>query len=1080
MKRLKRLILALSTILILLSPLGTALNCQASLAHEQELKTIRVGFFAFEGYHQIDQNGIRSGYGYDLLQEMVGYTNWNYEYVGYDSSWSEMQDMLENGEIDILSSAQKTKERLQRFDFSDEPIGTSAAILTVKAGNTTYTENDYHNWNGIRIGMIKGNSRNDNFANFAKQHNFTYTSVMYQTTEDLLKALTKGSDIDAILTSNLRKLRDEWIVAQFDSSPFYIMVKKGNTELLNTINEALSQLFTNQPGLRTQLWDTYYTPDNGEQIAFSAEELEYIRSMQGVTINAVINPDRDPYSYFSNGQAKGIIGDIANEIIKRSRLNIKIIETSTRSEYEQLAESGTIEVRLDAWHDYAQAEKLGFRLTSPYIDASICMLSQKDNKNHDTAALIANSDIVSKFGDTILTKYQNVTYYATVDEVVKAVLSGAADDAYVYSRTAEKAVHDDMTNQLVIKNVYDSYMEFCVAVDATQDKRLFSILNKVVGSISTDDINEFIIQNSDYADSFSFVGYIYDNPFVLFYVVVAIVIFVALTITTLSLKKKQRAEAARAKEETRRAQLLSDALSEAQKATAAKSQFLSRVSHEMRTPLNAIIGFIELSKDADLATRNEYRNDCLVSAKQLLSVINDVLDMSAIESGKMQIAHSTFNFRQTLLSISNIFLLQCEEKGIKFDTIIENQVDEWLIGDQLRVNQILMNLLGNAVKFTDKGNIRLIVSQQAVKDNQAFIRILVSDTGCGMSEEMKKRLFGAFEQESAETAQRYGGSGLGLSIVKNLVEMMDGAISVESQQGVGTTFTVDLSFTRSDVESNTLIPGGTANLHMLVVDDLPDELSYISTILNRLNVRHTCMSSGQDALTELDSAQAAHDPYNICLIDWKMPKMDGCELTKQIRKRYKKDVVVIVISSYEHHQADATIKQAGADMFVTKPLFQSSLFDLLMNITGGQITPEQKTVTFEDLTGKRVLLAEDNALNRKVAGALLKKMGVECEIAEDGQIAVDKFMASKDGYYDAILMDIQMPNMDGLQASRTIRRSAHPQASRIQIIALSANAFNEDINKSLSNGMNDHISKPIDPQTLYLALKKAFDQNNKH
>lgn len=534
--------------------------------------------------------------------------------------------------------------------------------------------------------------------------------------------------------------------------------------------------------------------------------------------------------------------------------------------------------------------------------------------------------------------------------------------------------------------------------------------------------------------------------------------------------KRQRLLAA----QEHQTKLLSDALTEAESAGRAKSRFLSSVSHEMRTPLNAIIGFMALAKDAEPEQAKTYLANLELAAKQLILVINDVLDMSAIESGKLKLAEAPFDLSQIIHSITNIYVSQCQAKGIKFETKLLEQTDEWLVGDQFRLNQILMNLLNNAVKFTDKGRVQLLIGQMRNQDDKVFIRFEVTDTGCGMSQDMLARLFTPFEQEDATTARKYGGSGLGLSIVKNLVHMMGGAINVKSIQGEGSTFTVDLPFAKSEVYADLPKLRGIHELRVLAVDDDEVERNYISTVLKRIGVDFTCVCDGNAALAALEQGQNAKKPYNVCLIDWKMPNMDGSETTERIRAKYGKDVVVIVVSAYDHERIDEEAHKIGADLFIPKPLFQSSLFELFMMLAGGRVAKTPPVEVCYNFAGKRILLVEDNEMNRIVATAIINKLGVAHEVACDGQIAYDKFTSSAPGYYDAILMDVQMPNIDGLTATRMIRASSHPDAESIQIIALTANAFNEDVAKTLSAGMNAHVSKPIEMETLAAALDRAF------
>ena len=1061
--------------------LALSLLCGTGVAQQQR-KTVRVGFFAFDGYHMLSDAGVRSGYGYELVERMAGYTNWKLEFVGYDKSWSEMQEMLASGEIDLLTSAQKTEERLERFDFSTQSIGTSAAILTVKAGNSTYLMNDYQNWSGMRVGMIRGNSRNDSFAQFAMEHGFTYQSVYYNDTDELMEALKESEQIDAVITSNLRAIRDEWILTQFDASPFYVMVRKGNTALLAQVNQALDGLFATETELRSMLMNKYYSPDSGDEIPFTAEERAYIQSLEGTTLTAIINPDRAPYSYVKDGQYTGILYDIAQEIITRCGLSIEFVPFANRAAYIDRLESGDFDLCFDAGYNLKQADERDYRLTAIYLDAPISKLYLKDTRDIKTAALPDRGVIAGVCADILTTQSIAITYYKSTDELISAVVRGKQDMAYLNSSAALYAMQTEVTNRLIAEEAHGLSSRYSVAVDADLDPLLFSVLNKTVSGIWETEIDRISQRYSTYAEQpFSLIGYIYDYPGHILILVATLFIVIGLVVLSLYLDRKRKRDIERLNGEERRSKLLGDALSSAENAVSAKSQFLSRMSHEMRTPLNAIIGFIELAKDADIDEVRTYLHNSNIAARQLLAVINDVLDMSAIESGKLKIAHSSFDFKQSLQAITNIYLPLCQQKGLNYETKLLTSVDEWLVGDQLRVNQILMNLLSNAVKFTTKGHVWLKVSQKDSRDGEVFVRIEVSDTGCGMTEEMQERLFRPFEQESAKTAQRYGGSGLGLSIVKNLVTMMNGAIRVDSRPGEGSTFTVDLPFQKSDIGKQLQTPNGVKNMRVLAVDDNASEREYLSIVLKRIGVRHTCVADCNQALEELDRAVEEDDAYHICLIDWQMPQIDGVETTKRIREKYGNGVVVIVVSAYEQNQANENAKTAGANLFIAKPLFQSTLFDLFMTLTSGHITnTDQESGGAPDLAGHRVLLAEDVEMNRIVAVGLLGKLGVECDCVEDGKQALDMFTSMKPGYYSAILMDIKMPVMNGYEATRAIRSSSHPDAKTVQIIALTADAFNEDIARTLSAGMNAHVSKPIETVALKAALVAAFAVNKKN
>ena len=528
-------------------------------------------------------------------------------------------------------------------------------------------------------------------------------------------------------------------------------------------------------------------------------------------------------------------------------------------------------------------------------------------------------------------------------------------------------------------------------------------------------------------------------------------------------------------------QQLMDTLIQADEASQAKSRFLARMSHEIRTPMNAIVGLTEIAKKhlTDPNRIEQYLSKIDSASHVLLNIINDVLDMSAIKNNKLKIAHEKFDMKKIINSITAIYYNQCKQKGIKLEVISACLTHEILIGDSLRVNQIILNLISNASKFTPAGGkIRFEITEKAYKKQTIFIRIIVSDTGIGMTPEMLTRLFNTFEQENANTAQQYGGSGLGLSIVKNLVELMHGSISVESKKGIGSMFTVDLPFSIPKIDE--LSSSKSINdLRVLVVDNDCASRIYMTSILDRINVQYDIATTTEQTVKMLSTADKAGKHYDICFIDCKASFADSITLTKNIRKIYDKKALVIILSAYDISEIGENMETSGADIFLQKPLFQSTVFNMLISLTDKNYikgTFHKESKESYDFHGKKVLLAEDNALNTEIAIELLNSVNLNVDHAENGQIAVDKFLTAPIGTYDIILMDIQMPVMNGYQATKTIRSSSHPNAKSIPIFAMTADAFTENVAEALSAGMNGHIAKPIDTHILYRTLCNCLRQ----
>ena len=509
-------------------------------------------------------------------------------------------------------------------------------------------------------------------------------------------------------------------------------------------------------------------------------------------------------------------------------------------------------------------------------------------------------------------------------------------------------------------------------------------------------------------------------------------------------------------------------------ANKAKSEFLANMSHDIRTPMNAIVGMTAIAA-AHIDDRKQVEN-CLrkitLSSKHLLGLINDVLDMSKIESGKLTLTTEQISLKEVVEGIVNIMQPQVKTKKQTFDIHVENILTENVWCDGVRLNQVLLNLLSNATKYTPEGgSIHLSLFEENSPKGERYVRIYikVKDNGIGMSPDFLKRIYESYSRADGARIHKTEGAGLGMAITKYIVDAMEGTIDIQSEPDKGTEFLLTFDFEKADAMNMDMV---LPSWNMLVVDD--DELLCRTAMdaLKSIGIKAEWTLSGEKAIELVNEHHKRREDYQIILLDWKLPGMNGIQVAKEIRHNLGDEVPILLISAYDWSEFESEAREAGISGFISKPLFKSTLYYALRQYMGTETENGQTLNPNIDLSGRRILIAEDNELNWEVANELLSDLGVELDWAEDGQICLDKFQKSPEGYYDAVLMDIRMPHMTGYEATKMIRGLKHPDALSIPIIAMSADAFSDDIQHCLECGMNAHIAKPIDIMEVSRLLKR--------
>ena len=522
----------------------------------------------------------------------------------------------------------------------------------------------------------------------------------------------------------------------------------------------------------------------------------------------------------------------------------------------------------------------------------------------------------------------------------------------------------------------------------------------------------------------------------------------------------------------------------AENASRAKTSFLSNMSHEIRTPMNAIIGLDSIAlRNPNLQPQTREQLEKIgASAKHLLGLINDILDMSRIESGRMVLKDEEFSIRELLDQVNIIINGQCQDKGLHYECKVVGRIHDYYYGDDMKLKQVMINILGNSVKFTEvPGQVTLTVEQTEEEDGMCTLHFAMKDTGVGMDEEYIPKIFEAFSQEDATNTNKYGGSGLGMAITKSFVEMMNGDILVESKKGVGSTFTVTVQLRASDrtsmEEGKFTIP---EDLRIAMVDDDEVSCDHARMVLSDMGADCDIFNDSEKALEMIRSAHESGSDYGLVLTDYKMPALTGLELTRKIREFDGGKTAVIMLTGYNWDIIEDEAMTEGVDGIIAKPLFADSLLreihTVLMRRAGEEIAEPEEEKVERNLAGKRVLMAEDVEQNAEILEDLLDLEDIESEHAENGKIAVDMFSQHPVGYYDAVLMDVRMPVMDGLTATQEIRALRRPDARTIPIIAMTANVFDEDVERSRQAGMDAHLAKPVEPEKLYDTMAKLISE----
>ena len=916
----------LMTMLLLTALLSLSASAAETVSQHER---VRVGFFAMDGYHMMDEDGNRSGYGYDFLRLMARYWDVDYEYVGYDKSWEEMQQMLIDGEIDMVTSARRTPEREELFDFS-RPIGTNNGILTVRSDNSTIVEGKYSTYDGMRVALLRGNSRNDEFAEYARTKGFTYKSVYFDSAEEIAEALQNGT-VDAIVTSSLRKMNNERILEKFGSSDFYVIVKKGNTELLNKINYAIDQMNAAEGSWKTTLYNKNYETTDTKNLEYTEEEKRIIAQYSKKNpLHVLCDPTRYPYSYTENGEVKGILPDYFRKIADYAGLSYEFLVPATRDEYiAYQSNKDAVNISIDArvnTDNYAETKEWG--LTAPYITMRMARVTRRDFDGKINVVATVNQTASTSIADVLAPGAEKLMC-STRQEMMEAVRDGKADAAFVYYYMAQAFVNSDTTGTMTYTLLEQPTFSYRMVISSTENHALAGILTKAMYAMPDNLVEDLATQYTTYkATNLTLADMIRLHPVTVF----AIIVFISwMAVTMIIIVNRLRTRRKLQLAAQQKAKEMAVLAEQAQAASKAKSTFLSNMSHDIRTPMNAIIGFTNIALHQDSVPE---MHNCLKkieeSSDHLLSLLNDVLDLSRIESGKVEFSPVPANITAVTDSVIEIVKGMLLNRELNFEVHREPLQNPYVMTEPVRIREILVNILNNAVKFTkDGGTIRFDAGSRPGADAQHIVICYrIKDTGIGMSEEFQKKLFDEFAQEENGVRTQYKGTGLGMPISKKYIELMGGTITVDSRKGVGTTFTVEIpmELTNAEKVEKTKPPvqhNDLKGIKVLLAEDNDLNAELATMLLEDLGMTVTRAADGQEVVDLF--AEHPAGTYDIILMDIMMPKIDGHQAAKAIRAMYAdrpdaEEIPIIALSANAFSEDVQASLDAGMNGHVSKPL----------------------------------------------------------------------------------------------------------------------------------------------------------------
>lgn len=907
----------------------------AASMEKEDTPDYKVAFYAFDCYHMKDKNGKLSGYGYEMMRGISKYLQCTFSYVGYDKSASESEKLLRDGKVDIYTAAKKTPEREKEFAFSTHPAITSSTCMNVKVGNNKIVAGDYSTYNGMKVGLLKRHTYNNTFLNFTKEKGFDCQIIYYDTPTELTNALI-NDEVDALVNSYIRIPEDERTIENFGETPYYIMVRKEDKALVDQLDYAIDCMNVETPNWRTDLYTKYYGSEK-TNTEYTAEERALLKEIQdkNIVIRAVMNPDASPYSWYEDDKAKGIVADIFKATAKKLNVKYEIIPVATKEEYEKAINSGDIDIWIDQEGYYDEERQQKYKITDTYLTSSVSVLRRSGETRKIKKIVVKNANIAVKEIISSVWPSAKIMKADTLAECKERVLNGEADGALLLSYTAQKLAREDVQNRLRVEVVPGAEMRLKMGINASDNSHLYGLWEKTLNRVAENMSTEIVQDHLDQATAPTAMEYLFDHPGYLIIVCAGIFLLLFLILLYVqSVKSKRRQEKISSQ--------LAEALEQAQEATESKQNFFSKMSHDIRTPLNVVLGMTQVARKYKNDTKrlDNALDNITTEGNYLLVLINSILDVNQLEHGAVELVQEPFNPAECLKASVEI-LEPLAEKKEQHMQVQCDYTDHVVVGDVNRLKQIIINVVSNAIKYTDAGG-HIALKLECLPEQR--YRFICEDDGIGMSEEFVKHICEDYIRAEDSRVSKTQGTGLGMSVVKGFTELMGGTLDIKSTPGKGSVFTIEIPFPDASEEQRDAI------LH--------------------------------------PAADEAEEPF---------------------------------------------------------------------------------------YTGKKILLVEDNVLNAEIATELLQSIGLRVEWADNGEVGVKMYEGSGIREYFAVFMDMQMPVMDGVEATRQIRRSSR-EDNDIPIFAMTANTFASDRKNCREAGMNGYIPKPVSIKNITDTLNGEINQ----